>query len=207
MSTVQEQNQELAKKAKESLKELGYKISLGHAYELISKLGGFPNWDTASASNTILLKKGNSLDAHLKKAVSKTNPIDVIMEHFSKWTDISNKYNIDYTFNFYQGCILRLYHYGEINFEQDLNLEEKILKRKITLQAIREYTENKKPKIKKVSLEDINAIENGEWVLESDESVPPSKFEYYSKSSQRKIVPILFSNRSNALKFIFKNVD
>ncbi|MBF0364689.1 MAG: hypothetical protein HQK50_03910 [Oligoflexia bacterium] len=52
---IKKHNQELAKKTKEILSELGYEISLGHAYEFISKLDGFRNWATASASEKMLL--------------------------------------------------------------------------------------------------------------------------------------------------------
>jgi len=55
MSSITNHNKKLAKKTKDILAQLGYKISLGHAYELISQLSGFPNWDTASAKKIKLL--------------------------------------------------------------------------------------------------------------------------------------------------------
>lgn len=53
--SAKEHNKKLAQKTKKALEELGHDISLGHCYELISKLDDFPNWDTASASEKHLL--------------------------------------------------------------------------------------------------------------------------------------------------------
>jgi hypothetical protein len=43
-------NKEIAKKAQTILSELGYSVSLGHTYELLSKIAGFSSWNVASAS-------------------------------------------------------------------------------------------------------------------------------------------------------------
>lgn len=64
-----EENKKLAQKTKKSLEELGYKISLGHCYELISKIAGYPNWDTACAANVTLLVSGKPEEKLMDKEV------------------------------------------------------------------------------------------------------------------------------------------
>ena len=64
-SFVKDHNSQLAKNVKKSLKELGHEIPLGHAYELISKMSGYPNWDTASSAETKLNPLGDSVSSIL----------------------------------------------------------------------------------------------------------------------------------------------
>ncbi len=66
---AKEHNKKLAKKTKEILAELGHDICLGHAYELISRLDGFKNWDTASASKKALLKNSLSYKTALSSSL------------------------------------------------------------------------------------------------------------------------------------------
>jgi hypothetical protein len=47
-------NSETAKKVQSVLRELGHKVSLGHSYELLSKLGGFSSYNVASATGADL---------------------------------------------------------------------------------------------------------------------------------------------------------
>jgi hypothetical protein len=49
-----ENNKTFAKKVVTLLKEQGHKISLGHAYEFISKLAGYGSWNEASAKGVSL---------------------------------------------------------------------------------------------------------------------------------------------------------
>jgi len=70
-------NQNLANKAQKALKELGYDISLGHSYELISKMSGYPNWDTASATGKKLLNGFDNHDDFLENYLKELLP-----EHF-----------------------------------------------------------------------------------------------------------------------------
>jgi len=53
-SLSKQHNSKLAKKLKTELEAMGHKIKLGHAYDLISKMSGFPNWSTASTSDVAL---------------------------------------------------------------------------------------------------------------------------------------------------------
>lgn len=54
MSTPQ--NKEIAKKTQEILKELGHDVSLGHAYELLSRIAGFKSWNVAAKSPEFITK-------------------------------------------------------------------------------------------------------------------------------------------------------
>lgn len=56
------QEQVIAKKFQETLKELGYNVKLGHCYELISKAVGFKNWDTYSGKIKSLTKTKDVLE-------------------------------------------------------------------------------------------------------------------------------------------------
>jgi hypothetical protein len=42
-------NKEIAKKSQSILNDLGYKVSLGHAYEFLSQLSGFNSWNAANS--------------------------------------------------------------------------------------------------------------------------------------------------------------
>lgn len=47
-------NKELAKQVQDILKQQGHQISLGHAYEYLSRLSGYKSWNEASAKNADL---------------------------------------------------------------------------------------------------------------------------------------------------------
>jgi len=123
MSIAKEHNKDLANKVKQTLHKFGYIVQLGHAYELIAVLAGYPNWDTASATgipllNSKIVKKVESVvadptpdNSRLRQSVS-----DLLMEYildqeiaeieeeaFARATEIledisDNKFDVDTLF-------------------------------------------------------------------------------------------------------------
>jgi hypothetical protein len=65
----------LAKKVQSALKELGHEISLGHAYELISKIAGYKSWNVASQDSHFTTKVqetfGNSVQLKTPQETGK----------------------------------------------------------------------------------------------------------------------------------------
>ena len=98
-------NQNLAKKAQKALKELGYDISLGHSYDLISKMSGYPNWDTASATGEKLLNgfenHGDFLENYLNELLPEhyltlysfsPRPVDTLISDLKKIVCVEGGY-------------------------------------------------------------------------------------------------------------------
>lgn len=80
-------NKDLSKSAQLILKELGHDISIGHAYELLSKLAGYNSWNVANAAGVNLnqaLNKAKSTDdvldqSRLQFVGTPTHPLRVSM--------------------------------------------------------------------------------------------------------------------------------
>jgi len=89
MSSVKEHNKGLACKVKETMLKFGYIVKTGHAYELLSVLSGYPNWDTASASEKPLLqsmplkeKKEINVDQYVKETEQFREGINTLLYEY-----------------------------------------------------------------------------------------------------------------------------
>lgn len=151
---------QLTKRTQTILKELGYDVSLGHAYELLSKIAGHKTWAVESRDENLVTKVQAKIESELESVGSpKINDSRYFKVFLKKAVEAEKAYYIQAKDEAEAKMIMNQYidyQNGELS-EFDSKGNQTGLKKGVVLH----------PEVEKLaSLEDYSAFVYGNWAIE-----------------------------------------